>query len=104
MGGRGGAGGAYAGVTVNIRGKEKTYFLRNGKLQDSQTLQFVPGDGTNTLKKIVNSGGKALSAKQVRRMSKSRAEERARTPDYELGNPFGERGKKKSVYRPRRQK
>lgn len=104
MGGRGGAGGAYAGVTVNIGRKQKTYFLRNGKLQDSQTLQFVPGDGKTVLDKFVQSGGHPLSKDQVKRITAKRTEERLKVPDYELGNPFNERGKKKLVYRPRKSK
>lgn len=104
MGGRGGAGGVYAGVTVNIRGKQKTYFLRNGKLQDIQTLQFVQGDGKYVLTKLVQSGGKPLSKNQVQKITAKRTEERAKVPDYELGNPFNERGKKKLVYRPRKSK
>lgn len=104
MGGRGGAGGVYSGVTVNIRGKQKTYFLRNGKLQDIQTLQFVHGDGKYFLTKLVQSGGKPLSKNQVQKITAKRTEERAKVPDYELGNPFNERGKKKLVYRPRKSK
>ncbi len=104
MGGRGGAGGVYAGVTVNIRGKQKTYFFRNGKLQDSQTLQFVQGDGKAVLNKLVQSGGRPLSKDQVKKIMTKRAEERSKVPDYELGNPFNERGKKKLVYRPRKSK
>lgn len=103
MGGRGASSGiAVAGVTVSIRGKQETYYLRNGKLQNSHTLRFMPGDGKTALNKLVQSGGKPLTAKQVQRMTANRAEDRARTPDYETGNPFNERGKKKLVYRPRR--
>lgn len=102
MGGRGSAGGVYAGVTVNIGRKQKTYFLRNGKLQDSQSLQFIQGDGKSLLNKLVQSGGKPLSKKQVGEIVAKSAENRANVPDYELGNPFNEKGKKKLVYRPRR--
>lgn len=104
MGGRGSSGGSYFGVTINIGGKQKSYFLRNGRLQDSQTLKFMPGNGEALLKKLVQNGGNPLLKKQISEMMKKRAEEREKVPDYETGNPFGERGKGKLVYRPRRRR
>lgn len=102
MGGRGSSGSTYAGVSINIAGKQKSYYLRNGRLQNSQTLEFMPGDGKNLLKTLISKGGKPLSTKQIREIEKKEMEERAKVPDYETGNPFRERGRRKLVYRPRR--
>lgn len=104
MGGRGGSGGSYAGVSITRNGKTTTYILRNGQLQNAQTLSFMPNTNKETLSKMISAGGKALTNKDVKAMQEQRNKERANTPDYELGNPFGERGKKKLVYRPRRGK
>lgn len=51
---------------------------------------------------LISKGEKRLSTKQVREMEKKRWEEREKVPDYETGNPFGECGRRKLVYRSRR--
>lgn len=104
MGGRGGYGGTVAGVRITTNGATKTYFFRNGKLQNAETLQFIPNSSKSTLDKLISAGGTRLSKRQVSDIVKKRADDRAKTPDYELGNPFRERGKGKSIYRPRRRK
>lgn len=92
-----------SGISVNIRGRQRTYWLAaGGKLRDLQTAQALPGNGREIARKLIANGGTVLTKSQVEKMRKERQEERANTPDYELGNPFNERGRKKRVYRERR--
>jgi hypothetical protein len=70
MGGRGSSGSTYTGDSINIAGKQKSYYLRNGRLQNSQTLEFMPGDGKSLLKTLISKGGKPLSTKQIREIEK----------------------------------
>ena len=54
------------------------------------------------LGQILTSINTHLESKQ--NIRKKRLEDRANTPDYEMGNPFNERGRAKRIYRPRRQR
>lgn len=71
---------------------------------NSETNRFLPGEGRELIKKMMQSGGTPLSKKQVEEQRKARAEYYQNKPDYELGNPFRERGLGKTVYRPRRRR
>lgn len=51
---------------------------------------------------LENSNAQFLSKADVNKLRKQYLEDRANTPDYETGNPFGERGRGKTVYRPRK--
>ena len=54
---------------------------------------------------MIDSGkGSFLTKSEVENIRKKRLEDRANTPDYEMGNPFNERGRAKRIYRPRRQR
>lgn len=98
------------GLRVTLpNGKTVDYAVRAGVYRGIQNAaQTIPtGNLTNAqmAQKMIDGGSaEFLSASKVDEISKKRAEERANRPDYEMGNPFGERGRSKSIYRPRRQR
>lgn len=114
----GNMGGGSISQNIGTQGTGIAYKAANGRIVN----YFVASDGlrridnaekmssrnlsTKELTEMLIEKGKAtfLSKSQIDELRKKRQEERAKTPDYELGNPFGERGRGKNIYRPRRAK
>lgn len=108
MGGRGASGRGLKtgqGISMKLNGRQQTFWLDvSGKLRNLVTTKTIPG-GKEAAQKLIQSGkATVLSKEQVENMRAARFEERKNRPDYETGNPFHERGKKKLVYRPRRRR
>lgn len=117
MGGRGGAGGSAPAVGTKGTGiriesesiREKEYFVdASGKYRGVSTGKKL-NLNNEQIKKMVSSEKATIVAKEeMDRIRENRREERKKTPDYELGNPFREAGwgarQRKSVIRPRRRK
>jgi hypothetical protein len=109
MGGRGGSGARLnvsnaGGVRTIINGRETVYAVRNGRLQNLQSLQFVQTkqSAQTAMKNMVERGATLLSKNEIKKITSSKAKARKNRPDYELGNPFRERGKGKTVWRQKR--
>ena len=106
MGGTQSLGAVGTGVKYTVNGKERNlYVTSTGRLIDITTAERINKSlsAEETVKRIVESGkGTFLSKSEVDKLIKKRLKERAETPDYELGNPFNERGRAKRVYRPKR--
>lgn len=100
------AGEVGTGIAVEKNGKITNYFVASDGLREIRTASKAPKPKNMTVKEQVK---KMLESNNVTFLSKSDVEnlhkkyhdDRAKTPDYELGNPFGERGMGKRVYRPR---
>lgn len=98
------------GVAIELNGKTRYY-----RITEANSLLEISGRSSplNTgrlsakefVKKMIDSGkGTYISKAEVKRRVEEKWGERKNRPDYELGNPFGERGRKKTVYRPRRRR
>ena len=92
-------------------GKVTNYVVTNGGLREVRTARPAPKPKTMTtqeqVKKMLESSNvKFLSKSDIDKLHKQYQEDRANTPDYELGlgTPWGNRGASKRVYRPRRMK
>lgn len=92
-------------------GKVTNYVVTNGGLREVRTARPAPKFETMTtqeqVKKMLESSNvKFLSKSDIDKLYKQYHEDRANTPDYELGlgTPWGNRGASKRVYRPRRMK
>ena len=100
------------GIAVtHENGKVTNYVVTNGGLREVRTARPVPKSKTMTTqeqvkKMLENSNTKFLSKSDIDKLRKQYQEDRANTPDYELGigTPWGNRGASKRVYRPRRMK
>lgn len=119
MGGRGSSSGKGNGIgTVGTgiaitheNGKVTNYVVTNDGLREVRTARPAPKSKTMTtqeqVKKMLESSNvKFLSKSDINKLYKQYREDRANTPDYELGGgtPWGNRGARKTVYRPRRMK
>lgn len=109
MGGAAKVGQIGSGIQYTFsNGKTKTYYITaDGSLRDIVSGEKANRDftGAETAKRMIESGnGTYLSKSQINELRNNRLEDRKNTPDYETGNPFGERGRGKTVYRPRRNK
>lgn len=119
MGGRGSSSGkgkdigtVGTGIAVtHENGKVTNYVVTNGGLMEIRSARPAPKSKTMTTqeqvkKMLENSNTKFLSKSDIDKLRKQYQEDRANTPDYELGvgTPFGNRGARKRVYRPRRMK
>lgn len=97
------------GISVQIRGRNRQYFIDdNNTLRDVQSGQVFPTSENNARQLIqqLQSQGNAtvISRAEMNTIRQNRQTERSNRPDYELGNVFNERGRGKTVYRPRRRK
>lgn len=96
------------GVTVTLNKKTYNYYVSaDGSLRDIVSGNKINKElsGEETVKRMIDSGkGSFLTKSEVDNIRKKRLEDRANTPDYEMGNPFNERGRAKRIYRPRRQR
>lgn len=97
------------GIAISVRNKLRNYFIdANNTLRDVQSGQVFPGSenrASELVKQLQERGsGTVISKSEMDNIRKNRQEERANRPDYELGNVFNERGRGKTVYRPRRQR
>ena len=100
------------GIAVTHENGEVTnYVVTNGGLREVRTARPAPKSKTMTTqeqvkKMLENSNTKFLSKSDIDKLRKQYQEDRANTPDYELGigTPWGNRGASKRVYRPRRMK
>ena len=108
MGGRGSASGI---AFTRENGRVVNYFVGAGGLREIISGQPFPKPKTMTTQELVkklleNSNVKFLSKADIDKLRKQRREDRKNTPDYELGIgvPWGNRGARKRVYRPRRNK
>lgn len=90
----------------SANGKIVNYFVASDGLRRIDNAEKMPSRTLSpkeiAQKLIENGKATFLSKSQIDELRKKRQEERAKTPDYELGNPFGERGRGKRVYRPRK--
>lgn len=91
---------------ISPNGKTYNYFISpDGSLRDIVSGNKVnkANSGKETAKRMIESGKATfLEKSQVNELKEKRFAERAERPDYELGNPFNERGRAKRVYRPRK--
>lgn len=100
------------GIAItNKNGGVTNYFVASDGLREIRTARQAPKSKSMTTKdqvrKLLESNNvKFLSKSDVDKLQKKRQEDRANTPDYELGigTPWGNRGASKRVYRPRRMK
>ena len=100
------------GIAItNKDGGVTNYFVASDGLREIRTARQAPKSKSMTTKdqvrKLLESNNvKFLSKSDVDKLQKKRQEDRANTPDYELGigTPWGNRGASKRVYRPRRMK
>ena len=100
------------GIAVtHENGKVTNYVVTNGGLMEIRSARPAPKSKTMTTqeqakKMLENSNTKFLSKSDIDKLRKQYQEDRANTPDYELGvgTPWGNRGASKRVYRPRRMK
>lgn len=100
------------GIAVTSKnGKVINYIVTNGGLMEVRSGRPAPKSKTMTTqeqvkKMLENSNTKFLSKSDVDKLLKQYREDRANTPDYELGlgTPWGNRGASKRVYRPSRMK
>ena len=94
------------GVSLVRNGKTSNYYITSdGSLRDIVSGNKINRElsGKETVERMIATGSATfLSKSQVNDIRQRRFEERASRPDYELGNPFNERGRSKRVYRPRR--
>lgn len=119
MGGRGSSSGKSKGIgavgtgiaVTHENGKVTNYVVTNGGLMEIRSARPAPKSKTMTTqeqvkKMLENSNTKFLSKSDIDKLRKQYQEDRANTPDYELGigTPWGNRGASKRVYRPRRMK
>ena len=100
------------GIAItNKNGGVTNYFVASDGLREIRTARQAPKSKSMTTKDQVrklleSNNAKFLSKSDVDKLQKKRQEDRANTPDYELGTgtPWGNRGASKRVYRPRRMK
>lgn len=92
------------GIQRKINGTIHNYFVSNtGLLVEigGKPVKVGKLSGSQIAKTLVETGNaQFLSKKQVDAIIEKR--NNRKSVDYETGNPFGERGKRKTVYRPRR--
>ena len=91
---------------TNSQGKTAVYIVTTDGLRELKTAaKYGTGnyDVKQVAQKMIESGrGEFLSKSQVEELKQKRNKEWKEKPDYELGNPFNERGRGKRVYRPRK--